>query len=412
MRPIKLFFLLFGIFCLLTASCNPSIIISSPTNQPTTTTTILPTDPPVAETAIPTKTITCELVTNSAPTSINDEPALLTIIGENYPQTEYFGYPVFSPDSQVLALSGSTVSLWNTKTFELIREFETQSEAEDCYGYDATFSPDSKLFATSDNCDATGYVRIWDVSTGELLHEWEREFASMPPTSTSSWEYFIPVGSMAFIPNSTKIVYASGNSLEIRDVYNENDHSVLNLGPEMYASQISLSSDGRLVYIIMSWMKDHDFPSAWTTQNKFQIWNINTHTMLREVKYPEGWVNLSLELLGTSLVEVNFEEGTSQIINLETDEIKKLPYRQGWRYYSPDGSLIIYARLFGFDEQERIIELWQTNNWQKIYTFMPNNDPSWSYGLTEIVFSHDNTVLAINHQGTVMLWNIRPVVQP
>jgi WD40 repeat protein len=162
----------------------------------------------------------------------------------------------------------------------------------------------------------------------------------------------------------------------------------------------------------MNWQKDHGFPVSWTMQHKFQIWNINTHAMLHEAKYPEGWSTMSLELLGTRLVQVDFEKATSQIRNLETEEVQDLPFRKGWPYYNSDGSLMIYARLFGFDEEEQAVELWKTDTWRNIYTFTPDFGTDWIYGLHDIAFSPDNSILAISHQEQISLWNIGPVVQP
>ena len=250
------------------------------------------------------------------------------------------------------------------------------------------------------------------LTTGDLIQEWTQEYAYMPPTSTTSWEYHIPVYGMAFLPNSTTLVYSNGHSLEIRDIIHTDQHDVLKLGPKMFASQISISSDGQVANVIMSWQKDLDFPVHWTWQYKFQSWNIYTHTMVREIKYPEGWVTMSLELLDTALVHINIEEGTSQLLNLETNKSRDLPYRKGWRYYNSDGSLVIYARLFGFDENDQAIELWNTDNWRNIYTFLPNFGYDWIYGMHGIVFSPDNTILAIEHQEQVTLWNISPVVHP
>jgi WD40 repeat protein len=319
----------------------------------------------------------------------------------------------FSPDGQIIALSGSSIKLWNVHSQQLVKEMKNPY-APDCSFYEAKFSPDGKYFAASvfsqnTNKDPLGHVLVWDISTGAVLQDWPLEYARMPPTSSTSWEFVIPVYSLAFLPNSTGLVYASGNNLEIRDILQSDKHDVLKLGSKMFASQISTSTDGRLVYVIMSWEKDHDFPAFWTYQHKFQVWNINTHAMLKEVKYPQGWVNFDLQLLGTSLVEVNFSENTSQIRNLETDKVKDMPYREGWRYYNSDGSLMIFYRLFLEDENGKILELWKTDNWRNLYSFSIDFG---KYKLGDIVFSPDNSILAVQHEGMVTLWNIAPVVKP
>ena len=348
----------------------------------------------------------------------SNELGLIVTLGEEVPSPWYPGVPLFSPDGHTIALASSRIRFWDVSTHQLIQELRNPYP-EGCYLSNAIFSPDGRYFAASiTGCwreeNSSGHLLVWDVSTGNLIQEWMQEYAKMPPPRSDLNDYVIPVDAMAFLPNSTGMVFASGNTLEVRDIFRNDKYDVLKLGPKMYATQISMSSDGRLAYIIMSWQKDQDFPVFWTYQHKFQVWNINTHSMLREDKYPEGWVNLRLELIGTSLAEINYEKATSQILNLETGEVRNLPFRIGWRYYNSDASLMIYARLFGFgyDGRDQAIELWNTDNWQNIYTFLPDFGTDWTYGMHGIAFSPDSAILAIEHQEQVSLWNIRPVVQP
>lgn len=394
------------------SSCNSNATLI-PTSAPVATETNLSTatfTPTPINTVIPTKTSVYKLTYTPQP---NNKPGLIVTLGEVVPPYGIPGIPVFSPDGQIIALASSKIQFWDVNTYQLVRELKNPY-SESCYVSNAKFSPDGKLFAISaTGCHkgdtSVGHLLVWDINTGELLQEWTQEYAKMPPPRSMSDEYEIPVYAMSFLPNSTTIVFASGNTLEIRDVINNENHDVLKLGPKMYASQVSLSSDGRLAYIIMSWEKDQDFPSSWTYQHKFQVWNINTHAMLREVKYPEGWMNLSLELLGTSLVQVDFEKNTSQILDLETNKVRDLPFRMGWRYYNADGSLMIYARLFGFNAKEQGIELWNTDSWRNIYTFMP----VFGQEIDEIAFSPDNTILAITHdKELISLWNVRLINEP
>jgi WD40 repeat protein len=326
-------------------------------------------------------------------------PGLIVTLGERK-SFAYPAIPVFSPDGRLIALAGPRIRIWDVKTYELVREFENPY-SEKCYVSEAKFSPSGNYFAVSiTNCSnevtTIGHLFVWDVATGTLLQEWLQEYAKM----NDRWFSEIPVHAMEFLPNNTTLVFANGNTLETRDVFQKNKDDILKLGPEMFASQITLSSDGRLAYIIMDWLNDSRFLKHKTV---FQTWNINTHAMLREIKYSDDSPDFKVELLNAALVEVNHEKGTSQITNLVTNEIRDLPYRLGGRYYKADGSLMVYAH---FDSS---IELWNTDNWRNIYTFMPEFGNEWIYS---IVFSPDNTILAIEHQEQVSLWNIRPIVQP
>jgi WD40 repeat protein len=344
------------------------------------------------------------------------EPGLIVTLGEKIPAPWSGGKSPFSPDGQIIALASSRIRFWNVATHELVQEV-TNPYADKCGIWDAKFSQNGKYFAASVNgCwnepNRTGHLLIWDMSTYKLIQDWPQQDAHMPSTGGNMDDYVILVDAMTFLPNSTGIIFANGNTLEIRDVLDNAKHDVIKLGPKMYATQVSTSSDGRLAYIIMSWTKDHNWPSLWTEQQKLQIWNINTHAMLYEKKYPEGWANLRLELLGTRLAKFDYEKSTSQVFNLETEEVKDLPFRLGWRYYNSDGSLVLCARLFGFGDTEQVFELWNTDTWRNIYTFMPDFGTDWIYGMHDITFSPDNTIIAIQHGEQVSLWNIGLFIQP
>jgi hypothetical protein len=105
--------------------------------------------------------------------------------------------------------------------------------------------------------------------------------------------------------------------------------------------------------------------------------------MIRESKYPENSTT-GLELLGKRLIRVDYEKATSQIRILETEEVQDLPFRKGWPFYNSDGSLMVYARLLHFDENEQAIELWRTDTQRNIYTFLPDFGTDWIYGMHHI----------------------------
>jgi WD40 repeat protein len=79
--------------------------------------------------------------------------------------------PVFSPDSQVLAIIAErTVELWSVHRLERIATFEGHAKRVSA----VRFSPDGKLLAT---CSGDKTVRLWDVHTAKELailrgHEW------------------------------------------------------------------------------------------------------------------------------------------------------------------------------------------------------------------------------------------------
>ena len=82
---------------------------------------------------------------------------------------------LFSPDGRTMAASGrregrglrteeEVVQLWDTETLTLRASLESPSQVQ--FGFSAAFSADSRLIALPDEEDS---VRLWDVTTGELV---------------------------------------------------------------------------------------------------------------------------------------------------------------------------------------------------------------------------------------------------
>lgn len=402
-------------FFLTLSSCDSSSIGSS-TNVPVQNEVEVPTGtipPPPIKTAQPTKTTT--ITPTNTPFS-SSEPGSIITLGEANGPPWYSGIPAFSSDSKIIALAASRIRLWDAQTYQLIHEFENPY-ADQCEVSNAGFSPDSHLFAASitdceDETASIGYLFIWDVKSGKLLKKWPQNYAYMPPARESpvSLDFSIPVYAFAFLPNSTKIVFASGNTLEIRDVLKDEEPVIIDLGSKMFASQISLPSDGRFIYVLMVWTQDHDYPAHWRQQKKIQIWDTKTHILRREIEYPDSWYDPRLQLHNASVIQFSYEKGTAQVSDLETDEIREFPFRRGEPYVSSDLSFIIYARFFELDQVDKTIELWNTDTWRNPYTFKPEDN--LTYAMDGIIFSPDNATLAISHQERVTLWNIRPIVAP
>ncbi len=348
-----------------------------------------------------------------------NQPGLIATLGEA--DTGNQGVPVFSPDGTVIAYAASKLTFWDVATHQLIREINNPY-SQHCAVSQAAFSPDGRLFAVSiPACwsfdpeareGADGHVLVWDLSSGNLIREWPRQTATMPPSSPRSGYYSPLTDGVAFIPNSTRIAFGNRNTIEIRDIFQPGPGDIIDLGRKMFASEISFSPDGRFVYVYMDWSKDRDFPAYWTEQYKVQIWDVNTHLLRREIWYPEGWASMYLKLKGPLLLQQNYPKGTLQAVNLETGDVRDLPFRDGWRYVNSDMSFIVFARWLSVEDKDRVFELWNTDNWHEVYSFLPDFGTDWIYSMNEIVFSPDSRLLAIDHQGQVSLWNIAPYTRP
>jgi WD40 repeat protein len=96
-----------------------------------------------------------------------------------------FRFTRFSPDGQLfLAPIGPRLSVWETKTFQLVQTIDATNSVRVPQG--ALFSPDgARLVAVTNGADA---VRIWDRSSAEQV-------LSLPvPGAVMAWPQFSPDG--------------------------------------------------------------------------------------------------------------------------------------------------------------------------------------------------------------------------
>lgn len=408
MRFLKSLLLLFGFASVVISSCNSNASVTTPEASAVIATSIL--DP--THTATPTKIPVIGQTHTPAP---GDIPGLIvTLVGGGYAD---MGIPRFSPNGKIVALAGAVIRLWDVNSHKLIRELKNPYGGK-CFVRDAQFSPDSNLFAvTLGSCgiitnsdDFIGHLLVWDINTGNLIREWEQEFAKMPPSNVNFGDYTISVNAMAFLPDSSGIGFASGNSLEIGYIFRDKTPDVLELGQEMYASQISISPDSKLIYVLMDWIKTNDSPESWSEQYKLQVWDVTSRTMIRENKYPESWSTLDLSLLDTLLVEKDYKKKSSQVTDLKTDEVKSMPYCSGLlEFYNVDASLMTCAKII---DDNQVVEIWNTNSQEKVYTFTPDFEKDLVHSITGMAFNPGSTMLAIAHNDQISLWRIQTEVQP
>jgi len=415
---VKISLLILCLISVFVSSCSTSPTIPPPntvtptnikTSTPSATFTVIPT-----ETSSPTQLST--ISPSSTPRAAN-EPGLIALFGE---QSSYDSSLVFSPDGILIAQANYSVKLWDVGTHTLIRELK-YPYSEKYYATKALFSPDNSLIAVNItdyityNGSPNGHLLVWDVSTGELLQDWAQEHATMSAYDGFQSEpriYNIPVNAMAFFPASTKLVYANGNKIEIRDVRQDEESIVWSLGDTMYASELGIRDDGEFLYILMKWYKDLTFPALYRWKFKAQIWHTATKSLRREIKFEEVYpLNADMWLVEQYLVHEDKIKPTFDALDLSADKRKDFPYRTGWKYFNADASLMLVVRYIGVDEDKEGIEIWNTDTWRNIYAFKPTFIDNIFY-LSGIAFNPNNSLLAIDYHGQVYLWDIRPTIQP
>lgn len=368
--------------------------------------------PSVTFTHIPTDTILPTLSPTSFPTitphAIN-EPGFIGFLEKQ--ERTLTSSLVFSPDGSILAHADSSVKLWDINTYKLVRELK-YPYSDRYYATKILFSPDGSLIVVNitdyitDDGSPNGHLLVWDVSTGELLQDWIQEQATMSAYDGFQSEpviYNIPVNAMAFFPASTKLAYANGNRVEIKDVQKGGESTGWSLGDTMYASNLSIRDDGEFLYVLMRWYKDWNFPALFTAQ----IWHPVTKSLRREIKLEEVYPGKEdVWLVGEYLLHQDTIKPALEALDLSTGEKREFPYRIGVKDFNKDASLMLVTRLTRVDENKESLELWNTDTWRNIYTFKPNFIDEW-YFLGNIVFSPDNSLLAIEYDGQVSLWDIR-----
>lgn len=327
---------------------------------------------------------------------------------------------VFSPDGRIILQANSSVKLWNVNTHELIHELKFPY-SEKYYATRALFSPDGNFIAVSITDYLThlgepnGHLLVWNVSTGELQQDWVQDYAVMSAYDGFGPEprvYNIPVDAMTFFPASTKLAYATGNRIEIRDVLQGGESIGWSLGDAMYASEISIRGDSEFLNILMKWYKDLTFPALYRWKFKAEIWHPATKTLRREIKFEEVYpTHADMWLVGQSLLHEDTINGTLDVLDLSEDKSQDFPYRIGWKYFNSDASLMLVIRYIGIDVDKQDIEIWNTDTWRNIYTFKPSFVDNWHF-VEGIAFSPDNSLLAIDYDGQLSLWDTRQTTQP
>ncbi len=393
---------------------NTPIITPSQILQSTATATSSPTlaylpTPSPSFTPAPSENI------KSAPLAIwtpGPEPGLITALG---PIARANAIAVFSTDGKYIILVSERIRMWDVHTLQLVREFINPNPIF-CDPANGVFNSDSRYFAVSMyQCEYEKllpvHIFVWDTQTGTLLQDWAQEYGEM--TNPIVGTRLVAADSLAFIPNSTRLAYANKNEVIIQDILGLQETIIFNLGQKFYASQISAREDGEFLYVLMVWSIFGDFYGYYKDVFGIQIWGLKTNDLRYTTIYPE--VDMvpgeNMELFGDKLVHRFFDDAKAELMNLSNGETKPFLFRSGWQWYSSDLRYLVSMRYIDFEETDQGIEIWKTDTWRNLYTFKPQFEKDWYYSKVSLVFSPDNTILAIVYFGHVVLWDINAIIK-
>lgn len=383
-----------------TASAPAATETPAPANAPLPSQTTRPAPP--AATPLPRATATL------AP--LADGPGLVALLGEATQDPQCSGIPAFSPDGRSVALACDSIRIWDLHTGELLRTIGNPYRSS-CYLAAAAFSPDSRLLVANvswcwTDLTSTGQLLVWDVATGALLQDVAHDHAHL--VDPRQEPYVLPLGSMVFLPGRSRLAYGSGNRIEIRDLPGLEQPVNLDLGPDMIASDLSVSADGQWLYVFMEWEKTNDFPSNYTTVYRAQVWDLHTLKPIRQYDYPVFKpLEKPMELVGPWVVEDDAEAGTTRATDLLSGEVHEWPFRRGWRYSSPDGRRALWFRYYGYPVAEQGIEVWETDTWRQVDVFRPDFGEDWYRLHRDVAFGPDLNLIAIPVANQLALWRLR-----
>ena len=189
----------------------------------------------------------------------------------------------YSPDGRWIASTeptSTTVYLWDAQTHQLIREWHSGEPNPDADTFQLFFSPDSqRLYAITQEGSPAYYqswndrVRIWDVQTGEQLHEFKPESVAVEAVSISPdesraileyqdgitvlWDmvkdqrlrlwvnFFGGTDSLRLSPDGKSLVRVLNSVIKIWDIPSRSLRRVIFQGEQNYSGTLAISPDSQ-----------------------------------------------------------------------------------------------------------------------------------------------------------------------
>ena len=280
------------------------------------------------------------------------------------------------------------------------------------------FSSDDKYLATiafTNQTNTLSRLIVWNLSDGKQIKDLALESAILLKNSNDP--YIVPPDALGFVPDTSVLAYANANTLQLLDLSGSDEPVTIDLGENMFASKISFPHDGRFLYVLMAWDKDHGYSIDWRRKDILQIWHAKLHYLSFTIDFPEtDYFDREFMYLHNSfLIRNNNSKGTLELENLETGEVSPLPYHDSLIYVSDDNKFMLFIPYYlGLNnEQYGGIEFWNIDRWKLVYTLKPdcyshtegNASPGYQYG--EIAISPDNQWLALGYNGQIFIYDIR-----
>jgi WD40 repeat protein/serine/threonine protein kinase len=313
-------------------------------------------------------------------------------------------HAALSSDGRLVAAAAldNNVYVWEADTGKQLQKFVV----EDARPWMVAFSPDGVYLAAAAAKDATGYVRVWEVKTGKLLHTLTGP-AQGPGPATAA---------VAFSPDGKRL--ASGGldrAVRIWDVATGNELRLLP-GHTRSVTGLAFSRDGRRLVSGSGGMAfgsdDDDLnplklkPDDKTVIPELKVWDLDT-----------GRENLNLSLKGKGravaispdgdVVAAALGDNTVRLYHVATGQevlaLKGHSRRISGIAFSPDGKRLVTGG--GWDES---VKLWDAQTGEEILT-VGRATSNTGVGFSSIGFSADGRRIVASSIQDIRVWDATPL---
>lgn len=289
----------------------------------------------------------------------------------------------FSPDGKLMASAGiyNTVKLWDVSTGRLIKNFEGHTAGVFC----VSFSPDSSVLASS-SMDNT--VKLWDTKTGLLIRTLKKDSGQV---STMG------IRSISFNHDGTVLAAAYQEEITLWDV--NTGYSIQTIGENFFPFSVAFSPDGTVL-------------AGGSVLGVINLWNVKNGKILEVLKGHSGMVwSVAFSPDGKILASGGGSDKTARLWKVKNGKLLKTlkghyddgPIKFGdfgviCVSFSPGEDRILVTAGGG----DKTVKVWDANSGKIIRTIEGHKG-----NVMAAVFSPDGRVLASGgFDNTIKLWEV------
>jgi WD40 repeat protein/serine/threonine protein kinase len=312
-------------------------------------------------------------------------------------------HATLSADGRLVAAAVySDVYVWDADTGKQLQKFIPEDGAAKM----VAFSPDGALVAAAASCGpwvSSGYVKVWDVKSGKLVHTLPDPAREPGPASAA----------VAFSPDGKRL--ASGGldrAVRIWDVATGKELFRLP-GHTRTVSGLGFSRDGsRLVSATGGWMFEFVGVDPGPLKLKsdrydlipdLKVWDLTTNKEILNLSLKDKKVGVAISPNG-ELVAAAFEDRSVRIYSVATGkEVHVLKGHSGGVLgiaFSPDGKRLVSSG--GADES---VKLWDAQTGEEIITLVRGSTDL----IRNVAFSADGRRIVASGKDDVRVWDATPL---